>query len=150
MAQSVISKESQLFQDDIDLQENPELAIGAIEALQDFEIEEYQRLDAMKKTLQDGKTVPKYKIMDLGSKYMRLQHESEEQRRVQWTLEQIERFHRAEIGDPKRLDTIKNALEEGKTLDEKEISYLKQGYKVLRKVNQYKNKMLEDAIKGLK
>ena len=149
MAQRAISEQSQPFLEDIDFEGNPELVIGMIESLQDFEIEEYQRLNAIKKALQSGKPVPKYKISGLDTTYLRLQRESEHQGKIQWTLDIIESFLKVKIGDPKRLHILKSRLEEGREVDEKEISYLRENYKLLRKAIQQRNKMLEDIIKKL-
>ena len=149
MAQRAISEQSQPFLEDIDFEGNPELVIGMIESLQDFEIEEYQRLNAIKKALQSGKPVPKYKISGLDATYLRLQRESEHQGKIQWTLDIIESFLKVKIGDPKRLHILKSRLEEGREVDEKEISYLRENYKLLRKAIQQRNKMLEDMIKTL-
>ncbi|TLY02780.1 MAG: hypothetical protein E6K87_07410 [Thaumarchaeota archaeon] len=149
MAQRAISEQSQPFLEDIDFEGNPELVIGMIESLQDFEIEEYQRLNAIKKALQSGKPVPKYKISGLDATYLRLQRESEHQGKIQWTLDIIESFLKVKIGDPKRLHILKSRLEEGREVDEKEISYLRENYKLLRKAIQQRNKMLEDIIKKL-
>ena len=149
MAQRAISEQSQPFLEDIDFEGNPELVIGMIESLQDFEIEEYQRLNAIKKALQSGKPVPKYKISGLDATYLRLQRESEHQGKIQWTLDIIESFLKVKIGDPKRLHILKSRLEEGIEVGEKEISYLRENYKLLRKAIQQRNKMLEDIIKKL-
>lgn len=149
MAQRAISEQSQPFLEDIDFEGNPELVIGMIESLQDFEIEEYQRLNAIKKALQSGKPVPKYKISGLDTTYLRLQRESEHQGKIQWTLDIIESFLKVKIGDPKRLHILKSRLEEGREVGEKEISYLRENYKLLRKAIQQRNKMLEDIIKTL-
>ena len=149
MAQRAISEQSQPFLEDIDFEGNPELVIGMIESLQDFEIEEYQRLNAIKKALQSGKPVPKYKISGLDATYLRLQRESEHQGKIQWTLDIIESFLKVKIGDPKRLHILKSRLEEGREVGEKEISYLRENYKLLRKAIQQRNKMLEDIIKTL-
>ena len=149
MAQRAISEQSQPFLEDIDFEGNPELVIGMIESLQDFEIEEYQRLNAIKKALQSGKPVPKYKISGLDATYLRLQRESEHQGKIQWTLDIIESFLKVKIGDPKRLHILKSRLEEGREVGEKEISYLRENYKLLRKAIQQRNKMLEDIIKKL-
>ena len=45
-----------------DPQKNPELVIGVIKALEDYEIEEYERLDAIRRALQTGKPVRKENI----------------------------------------------------------------------------------------
>ena len=149
MAQRTINEQSESFQEDIGFQGDPQLVIGMIESLQDFEIDEYQRLNRIKKALQSGRAVPKYKIMSLGTKYVTLQRESEHQRKIQWTLDIIESFLKTKIGDPKRLHSLKSTLEEGKMIDDQEIIYLKGNYRLLRQAIQQRNKMLEEIIKKL-
>lgn len=149
MAQRAINEQSQPFLEDVGFETDPEMVIGMIESLQDFEIEEYQRLNAIKKALRRGRPVPKYKIIGLDARYLRLQHESEKQRKVQWTVDIIERLLRAKIGDPKRLRILKSRLEEGKTIDEQEVSYLRENYKLLRKVIHQRNEILDDLISKL-
>src|SRR3989442_1343743 len=105
--------------------------------------------DKKNNELQGGKPVPKYKISGLDATYLRLQRESEHQGKIQWTLDIIESFLKVKIGDPKRLHILKSRLEEGREVDEKEISYLRENYKLLRKAIQQRNKMLEDIIKKL-
>ena len=46
----------------VDSQKSPELVIDVIKALQDYEIEEYERLDAIRRALQTGKAVKKDNI----------------------------------------------------------------------------------------
>ena len=127
-----MGKESVLLQEDH--QRNPELVLGMINALQDLEKEEYHRLDAVKSALQDGKTVSKYEIRHLVSTYEKLQQEAEYQIKVQWTLDVIKKLQQAKIGIFERLNEIQNRLEEGETLHEDEINYLKTNWKLLRKI----------------
>ena len=149
MAQRAIGEQSQPFLDEIGFEGESELIIGMIESLQDFEIEEFQRLNAIKKALRNGRPVPKFKIAGLDARYVRLQHESEKQRKIQWTVDIIERFLRTKVGDANRLHILKSRLEEGKTIDEQEVGYLRENYKLLRKAIQQRNKILEEQIRKL-
>jgi len=54
-------EESKILQK-VDPQKNPELVIGVIKALEDYEIEEYERLDAIRRALQTGKPIKKDNI----------------------------------------------------------------------------------------
>jgi len=101
-----------------DPQGNPSLIIGAIKELQEFE--------------QDGKPVSKYEILHVSAMYEKLQHEVEYQRKVDWTLDAIKRLQESKLGNFEKLNTIKHKLEEEKTLDEEETSYIKENYKRLR------------------
>ena len=115
-----------------DPQGNPSLIIGAIKELQEFEKDEYARLDSIRKTIQDGKPVSKYEILHVSAMYEKLQHEVEYQRKVDWTLDAIKRLQESKLGNFEKLNAIKHKLEEEKTLDEEETSYIKENYKRLR------------------
>ncbi len=149
MAQRAVSEQPESFYQDIDFEGKPDLVIGMIESLQDYEIQEYQRLNSIKKALRAGRHVPRYKIMGLDTRYLMLQRECENQRKTLWTLDVIERFLRVKIGDPKKLRILKSRLEDGKTVDEQEIDYLKENYRLLRKATQQRNEILEDIISKL-
>jgi hypothetical protein len=127
-----MGNESILLQEDN--QRNPELVLGMINALQDLERDEYYRLEAIKRELRDGKTIPKYEIRRLISISEKLQKESEYQKKVQWTLDVIKQLQQAEMGIFERLNEIQNRLEEGETLHEDEINYLKINWKLLRTI----------------
>ena len=127
-----MGNESILLQEDN--QRNPELVLGMINALQDLERDEYYRLDAVKRALRDGRTISKYEIRHLISTYEKLQQESEYQKKVQWTLDVIKQLQQAKIGIFEKLNEIQNKLEEGETLHEDEINYLKINWKLLRKI----------------
>ena len=115
-----------------DPQGNPSLIIGAIKELQEYEKDEYARLDSIRKALEDGKPVSKYEILHVRALYEKLQHEVEYQRKVDWTLDAIKRLQESKLGNFEKLNTIKHKLEEEKTLDEEETSYIKENYKRLR------------------
>lgn len=127
-------EESGLLQ--IDSQKNPELVIDTVKALQDFEREEYQRLDVIKRAIKDGKAVSKYEIRHIVGRYEKLQQETEYEKKVQWTIDVIKRLQQSMIGNSESLDAIKDRLEEGIVLDKEEINYLKENWKLLRKIEQ--------------
>jgi len=131
----MMREESRLFQQ-ADPQKDPKLVMDTLRALQDFEIEEYQRLDKIKLAIKNGRTVPKNEIMHIVGRYEKLQQEAEYNKKVQWTLDVIKKLQHSMIGNSETLDTIQNKLEEGIILDEKEISYLKHNWKQLRKISQ--------------
>ncbi len=115
-----------------DPQGNPSLVITAIKELQEFERDEYARLDYIKKDLLDGKPISKNEAMHVKHMYEKFQQEIEYQKKVSWTLNAIKRMQETKIGSSEKLDTIKNKLEEERNLDEQEISYIKEGYRQLR------------------
>ena len=115
-----------------DPQGNPSLVIGAIKELQDYERDEYARLDSIKKTLEDGKPVSKHEISHVRAMYEKLEQEAEYQKKIDWTLDAIKMLQESKIGNFQKLDSIKNKLEEEKVLEQEEISYIRENYKRLR------------------
>lgn len=55
--------------------------------------------------------------------------------KIEWTLDLIERLKIAQIGEELRLDAIKNALKNGKTVYESDKKYLQEKFKVLQGIN---------------
>ncbi|HET6458572.1 MAG TPA: hypothetical protein VFG24_06805 [Nitrosopumilaceae archaeon] len=131
----MMREESSLLQK-MDPQKNPELVLDTVNALQEFERVEYQRLDDIKRAIKDGKTIPKHEIMNIVGRYEKLQHEAENKKKVQWTISVIKKLQQSMIGNFEIMDVIKNKLEEEITLDESEINYLKENWKQLRKIKQ--------------
>ncbi len=52
--------------------------------------------------------------------------------KVQWTLDLIEKLKAAKIGEPGRLDSIKNTVENGKTVFDTDKNYLKSKFEELK------------------
>jgi len=57
---------------------------------------------------------------------------SEDKDKVKWTLDLIEKLKAAEIGDPGRLDSTKNVIENGKTVSDSDKNYLKSKFDELK------------------
>ena len=56
--------------------------------------------------------------------------------KIQWTLDLIEKLKISQIGEVSRLDAIKNALKNGKTIYESDKKYLQEKFKVLQETNE--------------
>ena len=127
-----------------------ELAMQALDKLRGSELRDSERLGVIKKALQEGKPVGESEINFLNTKYEKLQKEIDYQNRVQWTINVIKRLHEEEIGEYARLEKIKTALEAGRNVDQSEISYLKEEYKILRQIDANKKVRLTiDTINKL-
>jgi len=145
-----LEEKSKQLQRIIDTQTKAELVMQAFNKLHESELRDSQRLDAIKKELQQGKQVAENEVNFLNTKYEELQQEIDHQKRVQWTIGVIKRLQEAEIGDHTRLEVIKSALEEGRSVEQGEVSYLKEQYKLLQQIDAIKKVQSSiDSIKKL-
>ena len=145
-----LEEKSQQLQKIIDTQIKAELALQAFNELHESELSDSQRLGAIKKALQEGKQVAEGEINFLNTKYEELQQEIDRQKRVQWTIGMITRLQETEIGDQARLEVIKFSLKEGRSVDQGEISYLREKYKLLQQIDANKKVQWNiDTIKKL-
>lgn len=133
-----LEEKSNQLQKIVENQRKTELALQALDKLHESELRDSERLNAIKKALQEGKPVTESEINFLNTRYAKLQQEIDHQKRTRWTMDVIKRLHEAEIGDYARLEAIKTALEEGKNVDQSEISYLKEKYKILQQIDENK------------
>jgi len=65
--------------------------------------------------------------------------------KVEWTLDLIEKLKAAEIGEPGRLDSIKNTIENGKTVFDSDKNYLKSKFDELKQSGDKRNQQIEKA-----
>jgi len=147
-----LKEKSKQLQSIVDNQTKAQFALEAIKKLQESEMRSSERLDAIKKALQEGSPVAESELRFLNTKYEQLQQTVDNQRKVEWTLDVIKQLKESEIGNPQRLDAIKIALEEGRIVEESEVSYLKEKYKLLQKIDETQRKVewTLDVIKQLK
>ena len=145
-----LEEKSKQLQRIIDTQTKAELVMQAFNKLHESELRDSQRLDAIKKELQQGNQVAENEVNFLNAKYEELQQEIDRQKRVKWTIAMIKRLQETQIGDHTRLEVIKSALEEGRSVDQGEVSYLKEQYKLLRQIGAIKKVQWSiDSIKKL-
>ena len=119
----------------VENQRKAELALQALDKLRLSELKDSERLTAIKKALQEGKSVAESEINFLNTKYEKLREEIDYQNKIKWTLDVIDRLHEEEIGDYAKLATMRSALEERRNVDQSEISYLKEKYKLLQQID---------------
>jgi len=65
--------------------------------------------------------------------------------KVEWTLDLIEKLKAAEIGEPGRLDSIKNVIENGKMVSDSDKNYLKSKFDELKQYGDKQNQQIEKA-----
>ena len=137
-------EKSKQFQQIVEIKRKTELTLQALNILHETAVRDSERLNAIKKALQEGKLVAESEIAFLNVKHEALKQEIDLQNRTKWTIDVIKRLHEEEIGDYARLASIKAALEEGRKVDQREISYLKEKYKILQQVDA--NKKIQWSI----
>lgn len=65
--------------------------------------------------------------------------------KVQWTLDLIEKLKAAKIGEPGRLDSIKNTVENGKTVFDTDKNYLKSKFEELNQSGDKQNQPVDET-----
>jgi hypothetical protein len=131
-----------------DIKENPRLVLDMVSAIQNYAKEEYQVLDALKRDLEEGKTISIYEISCLIDRYERLYDKEKQRQKILWTIDVINRLQDAKIGNREILDVMKHSLEEGRALDQSEIRYIKENWRLLPKVVQEKNQLVVNQVTG--
>jgi len=101
-------------------------------------LNDYEKFDAIKKPLQEIIQVTENEISFLDIRHEKLKQEISHQDRIQWTIEFIKRLYKEEIGDYRRLEKINTALEDGKSIGQSEIDYLKEKYVILQQIDTHK------------
>jgi len=120
--------------------------VTLIEKLFKANICDPSRLQSIKDSLEKDRTLYESDKQYLWTKYKRLQQQSSEnldladfsQNKIdlESDLELIKKLQQSEIGDPLRLDSIRNYLTKGEPLIKEDKIYLKQKYEQLQKIKQ--------------
>jgi len=133
----------------VETQRKTERTLQALNKLHEAALRDSERLSAIKKAFKEGKPVAESEFVFLIVQHEALKAEIDHQNRVKWTIDVIKRLHEEEIGDY-RLVNIRSALEEGRKVDQSEIIYLKEKYKILQQIDAKKRaKWTIDTINQL-
>jgi hypothetical protein len=109
--------------------------LGLIKQLHFARIGNPERLNGIKKNLEEGIAVDKAEVDYLKQNFKVLQKVLDEKKKIQWTFDLIQNLKANEIGNFDRLDIIKKKLEEGRPADKHEIEYLKEKHDMLQKIS---------------
>jgi chromosome segregation ATPase len=120
------SKYDKLKQE-IDQQNQIQETISLIKKLHEEEIGDYTRLEKINILLEDDEIISQSDIDYLNEKHSMLQ-QIDANKKVNWTIDIITKLQEYEVGDYKRLEKIKTALENGHTVNPEEVSYLKEKF----------------------
>jgi hypothetical protein len=106
-----------------------------ISKLQEAEIGNPIRLETMKETLLENKSISTEDDQYLDEKYNQLKKVDESEAKIQQKLEMIEKLKHAEIGSFSKLDDCKSALNDGRELSTEDDSYLRTKIEQYKKIN---------------
>ena len=116
-------------------------SLDAIKKLQEAEVKHSDKLEKIRHEVEQGKLISENEQNYLNARYEKLQRIVEEQNKIRWTLQTIEKLRKFRIGDSTKFDSIKQLLEEEIPVPENEINYLKEQYKMLRQMLDFTRKL---------
>ncbi|HET6458574.1 MAG TPA: hypothetical protein VFG24_06815 [Nitrosopumilaceae archaeon] len=105
--------------------------IQTIEKLRQFRIGDNTKFDSIKQLLEEEIPVPEDEVNYLKEQYKMLRQVLNNKKKLELVVGLVDDLQATEIGDSQRLAAIKKSIEEGKPIEENEINYLKQKYKIL-------------------
>lgn len=117
--------------------------IEAMRKLQEVEMRHSKKLEDIIHTVESGNPVSEREIRYLNARYEKLQPIIARERKIDWTMSTIEKFERFKVGESEKIKSIKELIEDDLVVPESEIRYLKEVYKLLKKVTQNWNKVEE-------
>ena len=105
-----------------------------IEKLQKAEIGNYERLEKIKKVLGTSKLLSEDNLRYLREKYQQLTFVDEKEGKINRAFQYLKKLEDAEIGNPKRLQSIRNVLRTGSLLSEDDDDYFQDKLDQLEKI----------------
>ena len=106
------------------------MTIQTIEKLRQFQIGDSTKYDSIKQLLEEEIPIPENDVNYLKEQYKMLRQVINYKTKLELVVGLVDDLQATEIGDSQRLATIKKSIEEGKPIEESEITYLKQKYKI--------------------
>src|SRR6267143_281428 len=113
----------------------------ANKTLRENEMRHYKKLEEIKKTVENGKLVTERDQSYLYGRYKKLQSAVDLQNRIEWTTQTIQKLEEFGVGNSKKLDKIKELLEDEIPVLENDTKYLKEEYNLLRQMLKHKKKI---------
>jgi len=120
---------------------------NAIRKLQENEIKHSKKLEEIRQSVENGELVSEREQNYLSARYEKLQSALDQQNRVEWTIQTIQQLKELGVGDSKKLDKIKELLEDDIPVPENDTKYLREESKLLMQTLKHKRKI--DWIVGL-
>ncbi len=121
----------------------------AIKALQVDETSHSKKMEKITHAIENGELVSKRDLRYLDARYEKLQSALDSQNKVKWTISAIQKLKEFGMGDPEKLDEVKQLLEDDIPVPENDVKYVREEYKLLRKILNHKKK-IEQTISMIK
>jgi hypothetical protein len=109
-------------------------SLDTIKKLKEAEIRHSNKLEKIRNAVEQGKLISENEQNYLNARYEKLRRVVDEQNKIEWTIQTIEKLRQFRIGDSAKFDSIKQLLEEEIPVPENDINYLKEQYKMLRQI----------------
>ena len=106
----------------------------AIERLQESEMRHSKKLEEIREAVEQGKLVSQREIRYLNARYEKMLHALDQRNRIDWTIKTIEKLEESRVGDSKKLDEIKQLLEDDVPVTDDDVKYLREEYRLLRQI----------------
>jgi len=106
-----------------------------IQKLIDAEIGNTDRLKMMKTTLEDNLSLSEEDNSYFQTKIKQLQKVDDVENKIERALRIIDKLQKEEIGNPERLESIKNSINQRRELSEDDDVYLAEKFKQYKKIN---------------
>ena len=113
----------------------------AIKKLQENELRHFNKLEEIKQSAENGKLISQREQNYLNARYEKLQSALDQQNKKEWSIQTIHKLEEYRIGDPAKLDTIKELLEDEIPVPENDAKYLKEEYKLLQQMRKHNKKI---------
>lgn len=116
-------------------------ALDAIKKLQENESNHSKKLMEIRRAVEQGIVVLPRELRYLNRRYEKTQRVLDQQKRVEWDLERVEKLLQSGVGDPEKLVAIKELLEDGSPVPENDIIYLSKKQELLRHITCHTRKI---------
>ncbi len=113
----------------------------AIKKLQENEMRHANKLEGIKQSVENGKLISEREQNYLNARYERFQSALDQQNKIEWTMQTIQKLEQSRIGDSAKFDKIKELLEDEIPVPENDTIYLKEEYKLLQQIQKHKKKI---------
>ena len=105
----------------------------AIKRLEQVQLRHTKKLESIKHSLEHGYPLSQRDLRYLKRRYEKLKQAIEHQDRIEWTLETIENLLKSNVGDPEKINAIKELLEDEVSLPEDAREYVREAYRLLQR-----------------
>ena len=126
--------------------------LDLIQQLKEAKVGEPDKLNEISRMLRSGQNVEESHKQYLEEKARHLKQIVDCKTKATWSLDAIKKLQQAEIKHSQKLEVIKQAVENGKLVSEREVSYLNARYEKLHRELEHQNKVewTLETIKKLK